>query len=164
MAPLIVLLVTFPLFLLLSRLGVRPLREKLTALRWSLAAMFLLTASAHWGPLRADLVRMVPPAFPNPELLVTLTGIAELFGVVGLLIPRFARWAALGLALLLLAMFPANIYAALHELSINGQRVWGVFPRGLLQLFFLGALLVAARRGSNVLWRRRVDHSIGTAQ
>src|SRR5262249_55563651 len=35
-----------------------------TALRIALAAMFLVTASAHWGKRRADLIRMTPAIFP----------------------------------------------------------------------------------------------------
>ncbi|HMJ11692.1 MAG TPA: DoxX family membrane protein [Polyangiaceae bacterium] len=117
-----------------------------TALRYALAAMFLLTASAHFSHMRADLVRMVPPAFPNPELLVTLTGIAEILGAVGLLIPRFARAAAWGLTLLLLAILPANVYAAQHQLSLNGSPVTELFPRALEQALFLTATLTCALR------------------
>lgn len=61
-----------------------------TALRIALAAMFLLTASAHWGRRRDDLIRMVPTALPRPGLLVTVTGICEILGAVGLLISRAA--------------------------------------------------------------------------
>src|SRR5262249_57377939 len=88
--------------------------------RGGLALMFLLTASAHWGRRRADLVRMVPPSVPNPEGIVTLTGLAEIAGAVGLLVPRLAPWAAAGLALMLLAVFPANVHAARHALTIGG--------------------------------------------
>ncbi len=52
-------------------------RSWIGALRWALAAMFLLTASAHFGPQRPDLVNMVPGVLPDPELLVTLTGAAR---------------------------------------------------------------------------------------
>src|SRR5215471_6990933 len=83
-----------------------------TALRIALAAMFLLGASAHWGKRRADLVRMVPAVLPRPDLLVTITGLCEVLGAVGLLIPRVAPVAALGLSLLLIVLFPANIRAA----------------------------------------------------
>ena len=54
-----------------------------TALRIALAVMFLLTASAHWGKRRADLIRMVPAAFSRPDLLVTITGVCEIAGAVG---------------------------------------------------------------------------------
>jgi hypothetical protein len=67
--------------------------------------MFLLTASAHWGKRRQDLIAMVPPAFPRPDLLVTVTGVLEIAGAVGLMLPMGAPYAALGLCFLLLAVF-----------------------------------------------------------
>jgi uncharacterized membrane protein len=150
MAPIIVLVGSFPVFWLAGRLGVRPLQGWPAALRWSLAAMFLLTASAHFIPrLRADLIQMVPPAFPRADLLVTLTGIAELAGAVGLLVPRLAPWAAGGLALLLIAMFPANVHAAREGLEIGGTPVEALLPRTLMQIGFLLLL------GLSVLGERR---------
>ena len=131
------------MFLLAGRLGVRPLRSWVVCLRLALALMFLLTASAHWGVRRPDLVRMVPPIFPNPEFLVTLTGIAEIAGAVGLLIPRLAPWAAASLGVLLIAVFPANVHATNAGITIGGRPVPGVLPRALMQLLFLGAVLLA---------------------
>lgn len=63
-------------------------------------------------PLRGSLVAIVPPCLPAPGLLVSITGVLELLGAVGLLVPatRFAD--AVCLLLLMLAMFPANVYAA----------------------------------------------------
>lgn len=151
MAPLIVLTVVFFVLLLVGRERWRPV----TSLRAALAAMFLLTAWAHFSSMRADLVRMVPPAFPEPELLVTLTGIAELAGAIGLLIPRTVPWAAGSLAVLLIAMFPANVYAALHGVSLGGRPATPLALRTALQLLFIGALIVAAipdRIAS--LWRK----------
>jgi uncharacterized membrane protein len=113
-------------------------------LRCGLAAMFLLTASAHWGKRRADLIRMVPPAFPRPDLIVTVTGIFELLGVIGLLLPSTARLAAVCLAVLLLAMFPANVYAARRALTIGGRPATPLLLRTILQLAFLAALLLVA--------------------
>jgi uncharacterized membrane protein len=155
MAPLITLVVVFGILSLCARFGVRIFGDPVSRLRWALSAMFLLTASAHWGALRPDLVRMVPPAFPQPELLVTLTGIAELAGAIGLLIPRLAPWAGGCLALLLLAMFPANVHAAREGLSIGGTQVMGVLPRALLQLVFLAATLIAAFGHQLPRWRSR---------
>ncbi|MCW5830861.1 MAG: DoxX family protein [Labilithrix sp.] len=144
MKPLILLLGSFVLLLLAGRLGVERLRDGFTPLRWALALMFLFTAVAHFAsPLRADLVRMVPPSFPSPELLVTFTGIFEIAGAIGLLVPRLARAAAVALALLLVAMFPANHYAATHALELGGAPVTPLIPRALLQLVFLAAVLLA---------------------
>src|SRR5262249_15318391 len=100
-------------------------------------------ASAHWGRRRPDLVRMVPPRFPRPERMVTLTGIAEIAGAVGLLVPVLAPWAAAGLALLLLAVFPANVHAARPALTIGGRPATPLVARTVLQVVFLAAVLAA---------------------
>jgi uncharacterized membrane protein len=94
----------------------------LTSLRLALAGMFLLTASAHWGERRQDLIAMVPPAFPRPDLLVTVTGVLEIIGAVGLMLSIAAPYAALGLCFMLMAVFPANFHAARQHLSIAGRR------------------------------------------
>jgi hypothetical protein len=62
---------------------------------------------------------MAPPVFPDPELLVTLTGVAEIAGTLGLPIPRVAP--ATGLALLRVAVFPANADAARQASAIGGS-------------------------------------------
>ncbi|WP_458319234.1 DoxX family protein [Mycolicibacterium brisbanense] len=78
-----------------------------------LAAMFVMTGVAHFvNPLRADMIAIVPPRLPAPALLVTVTGALELAGALGLLYPPTRVAAAVCLFLLMLAMFPANVYAA----------------------------------------------------
>jgi uncharacterized membrane protein len=147
MTPFLVLVGSFLVFRALVALAVPSFRSSRTSLRWALAIMFLLTASAHFGARRPDLVRMVPPFFPAPELLVTLTGVAELLGALGLLVPRLAPFAASGLALLLVAIFPANVHAAREGLSIGGSAVTPLVPRAALQLVFLAAVLAAGFGG-----------------
>ena len=65
MAPLICLVVAFLFFRILG-LDWRYFADWHFALRADLGAMFLLTASAHWGKRRADLIRMVPASMGNP--------------------------------------------------------------------------------------------------
>lgn len=142
MIPLYCFLAATLLFRLAGALFAPPLDSWPESIRLGLVPLFLLTASAHWGKRRPDLVRMIPPAFPNPEGLVTLTGILEIAGAVGLLIPPLIPWAALGLTLLLLAVFPANIHAARHRLTIDGRPVPALGPRTLIQIVFLAATLL----------------------
>ncbi|WP_437820313.1 DoxX family protein [Sorangium sp. So ce1078] len=151
MAPLLVLSISFALLFLLGRLGVKHLASWLTCLRYALAAMFLLTASAHWGSRRAELVAMVPPALPYPELLVTATGVLEIAGAAALLVPRLAPWAAAGLTILLVAMFPANVHAARAGLTLGGSPVTPLVPRTLMQVVFLAATVAVTinARGRN---------------
>src|SRR5262249_21481193 len=115
-----------------------------TALRIALTAMFLLTASAHWGKRRADLIRMVPAAFPRPDLLVTITGACEIAGAAGLIIPALATAAATSLALLLIAIFPANIRAAREGIAIAGRPPTPLPVRAAIQVIFLLALIAVA--------------------
>jgi uncharacterized membrane protein len=143
MVPLLVLIGSFVLLRVLGAAGVG-LLDSGHALRGALACMFLLTASAHWGRMRADLVRMVPPRFANPERLVTLTGVLELLGALGLLLPYVYRIAAVGLALLLVALFPANVHAARAGLTLRGRPATPLAPRTALQVVFIGALLLVA--------------------
>ncbi len=83
------------------------------AIAVGLAAMFVLTGVAHFAPpLRGSLIAIVPQRLPAPGLLVSITGVLELLGAVGLLIPTTRAAAAVCLLLLMLAMFPANVYAA----------------------------------------------------
>jgi uncharacterized membrane protein len=83
------------------------------AIAVGLAAMFVMTGVAHFAnPLRRDMIAIVPPGLPAPARLVTLTGVLELAGAVGLLLPATRAAAAVCLFLLMLAMFPANVYAA----------------------------------------------------
>ena len=149
MAPFMVLIVLFGFFFVLGRIWLPAQLDWLTSLRFALAGMFLLTASAHWGKRRRDLIAMVPPAFPKPDLLVTLTGVLEIAGAVGLMLPRMAPYAALGLCVMLLAVFPANVHAARQHLSIGGRPVSSLLPRALLQLVFLVATGIVFVAGKN---------------
>ena len=121
--------------------GVEVLDNWHAATRAGLAVMFVFTGIAHFTKTRADLVRMVPPQFPAPELLVTLTGMAEILGAIGLLIPGLARLAAWSLAALLVAMFPANIYAARSEHTIGGRPHTPLILRLPMQVIWIGLLI-----------------------
>src|SRR6201993_697200 len=83
------------------------------AIALGLAGMVMLTGFAHFAPaLRRDLIAIVPPRLPAPGYLVTITGLLELLGAVGLLVPATRVAAAVCLLVLMLAMFPANVYAS----------------------------------------------------
>ena len=146
MVPLIVIVVVFTALRTAGALGIQSLRDWRLCLRWSLALMLLVTASAHWGAKRADLVAMVPPFFPRPELLVTLTGILEITGAAGLVYARTSRAAAVCLALLFIALFPANVYAAQQHLSIGGTPVTELPLRTFVQLFLIASATAIAWR------------------
>ena len=148
MLPFIVLVIATMILKIIGAAGVPLLSNWTWCLRGGLALMFLFTASAHWGKQRGDLVAMVPSAFPRPDLMVSATGVLEILGAIGLLIPAIAPVAAACLAMLLISLFPANIRAAREGLTIGGRPATALPLRTLLQLVFIGAVLVAGFPGT----------------
>src|SRR5215475_3687503 len=116
MLPFIVLVISTLLLRGVGAAGVGLFYSWTWCLRGGLAVMFLLTASAHWGKQRRELIAMVPRVFPRPDLIVSVTGVFEMLGAVGLLIPAIAAVAAACLAMLLIGLFPANIRATRERL------------------------------------------------
>lgn len=165
MVPAIVLVVVTLLLRVVGRVAVQRLDGWRPALRGGLAAMFLLTGISHFGASRDDFIAMVPPFLPLPDMLVTVTGMLELTGALGLLHRKTTPAAAAGLSALLIFMFPANVHAALDGLSFDGTAAMELLPRTLLQLAFLVATLSVSTAGlrlSRVLatatHRRRASH------
>ncbi|MCP3739508.1 DoxX family protein [Rossellomorea sp. BNER] len=143
MAPFILLIGSFLIFRLTGFFGLSYFDSWETSLRIAVALMFLFTASAHWGKRRPDLIKMVPPALPKPGVIVTITGIIEIAGAIGLLIPITSSFASVGLAFLLVVMFPANIRAARKGITIGGRPSTPLFPRTILQIIFFTAVILA---------------------
>lgn len=163
MEPLIALVGVTLALRIAGAVGVRRLCSWPVALRGGLATMFVMTGMAHFIGLRAELISMVPPAMPNPGLLVTITGLAELAGAGGLLLRPTAPWAAGGLTALLIGLFPANVYAALNGITTSPADA--LVPRTLIQLVFLAAtvaVLAPYMRGRRL--RRRSSIALGSAQ
>jgi len=93
----VILLVSTLLFRGLGAVGVEALASWQDAARWGLSVMLLVTASAHFNRMRKDLVAMVPPSFPKPDLLVTATGILELLAAVGIHVSATRQLAGAGI-------------------------------------------------------------------
>ena len=143
MAPFFVLLISTLVLRAVGAAGLHLFNDWTLCLRSGLTLMFLFAASAHWGKQRRDLIAMVPCIFPRADLMVTLTGVLEILGAVALIIPKTATAAAVCLAVLLVALFPANVRAARGKLTIGGRPATPLPLRLLLQLIFIGALIVA---------------------
>jgi uncharacterized membrane protein len=116
-----------------------------TAGRWALAVMLLFTASAHFTSMRHDLVRMVPDWVPFPAAVIASTGVLELAGAAGLLLPRTQRAAGICLALLFVAMFPANVKADREQIGIGGSRATPLVLRVPMQILFIWLALWSTR-------------------
>jgi uncharacterized membrane protein len=132
MAPMIALVVVA----LIARIFV-PWKD---AVRIGMAALFLLTATAHFNAMKYDLAAMIPPPLTGALWLIYVTGVLEIAGAIGLLIPRFRRAAAICLVVMLIALFPANVYAALSGVTFQGRPATVLWLRTPLQLIWIAAL------------------------
>jgi uncharacterized membrane protein len=138
----VIILVVLCAGALLARLaglaGVEALNSWPAAVRVGLALMLLLTASAHFTKMRHDLVRMVPGVVPYPMAVIYFTGICELLGGLGLLVPSVRAAAGIALSLFFLAILPANIHAARAGVALRGSPATPLSLRIPMQVLFIG--------------------------
>ncbi len=107
--------------------------------RWVLAAAYMAAGIIHIKS-PGGFLAITPDWVPWPEAVVFWTGIAEIAGAIGLMIPpsrvpHVRKAAAIGLALYALCVWPANINHAVNSIEIGGKILgWGYHvPRLLLQ-------------------------------
>lgn len=109
-----------------------------TPLRVALALFFVAAGVMHFR--RPSLyAQIVPPYMPFPLALVYVSGVCEILGGCGILIPRLRRVAGWGLIALLIAVFPANVHMALGDVSIQELTIppWLLWLRLPLQGVFI---------------------------
>ncbi len=114
--------------------------------RWLLALAYLVAGVAH---LRSPggFVAITPHWVPFPAQVVMATGLAELAGAAGLMIPPLRKAAAIGLALYALCVWPANFNHAFNDIAIGGAHLgwWYHGPRLALQPVIIWWALWAGR-------------------
>lgn len=92
-----------------------------------MGALYVVAGTMHFVAPKVY-AQIVPPAIPRPLDLVYLSGIAEIVLGIGVTIPRTRRVSAWGLVALLVAVFPANVYMATHDVVIEGVPEWAREP------------------------------------
>ncbi|RFA16589.1 hypothetical protein B7R22_03715 [Subtercola boreus] len=113
-----------------------------------LAAVFLLMGLNHFVPSSVrTMAAMIPPAMRrpgilNPRALVYLTGLCEVAGGIGLLVPVLRLAAAVALAVFLVAVFPANAYAAGRREKFGALAI-PLVPRAAGQVLLIALVLFA---------------------
>lgn len=110
-----------------------------------IAGFFLLGGAGHFL-LAPFFVAIVPAYLPAPQWLVAISGACELAGGLGLLWPPSRRAAGVGLLILTVAVFPANLQMALHPERYALFTPWLLWLRLPLQLVILAWVGFAMRR------------------
>jgi uncharacterized membrane protein len=89
-------------------------------LLWLMAIFYVVGGINHFA--NTDFyMPMMPPYLPLHAALVYLSGVAEIVLGVAVLVPSLRGLAAWGIILLLIAVFPANLHIALHNVPIGGR-------------------------------------------
>lgn len=107
-------------------------------LRVLLALVYFVAGVLHLKS-PAGFLAITPAWVPVPEYVVAFTGVAEIAGAAGLLIPRVRRAAGIGLALYALCVWPANFNHAVNDLTIGDDNLswWYHGPRLAFQPVFI---------------------------
>jgi uncharacterized membrane protein len=100
---------------------------------------FMLGGVAHFALTEVEM-RIVPPSIPWPRAAVLVSGVFELLGAAGLLIPATRRAAGVGLFLLTIAVTPANVYMLQHA-ELFGVPRWALVVRLPFQAVLLALIL-----------------------
>jgi uncharacterized membrane protein len=87
--------------------------------------------------MKHDLAAMMPEPLPDGLWIIYLTGLFEIAGAIGLLIPKTRRLVGICLVLLLIAQFPANVNAALNGIPLGGEPPTPLWLRTPMQLLFI---------------------------
>jgi uncharacterized membrane protein len=116
----------------------------------TLLSAFFVSAGVNHFVMPRSYEAIVPPSMrDNAERLVAISGVAEIAGGVGVLLPGVRRLAGLGLIALLAAVFPANLHMARSpERWAGGNRIirWALYARLPLQPLMMRWAWRATRR------------------
>lgn len=116
-------------------------------LRILLAAAFIGMGVTHFLPaVQRTMAAMIPPALrwkgvASPRNLVIFTGVCEIVGGIGLVVPATTIAAAVCLIVFLVAVFPANVYAAAHKERF-GRVAYPLIPRAIGQIVLIALLVI----------------------
>ncbi|PIF33600.1 putative membrane protein [Flavobacterium sp. 9] len=108
-------------------------------LPWHLYLMAFLYIVAGLNHFRKPgmYIKIIPPAFKNPKLINTISGAAEIILGILLLFHPTTKLAAWGIIVLLIAVFPANLFMFQNKKASFGLPKWILFVRLFLQIIFV---------------------------
>jgi uncharacterized membrane protein len=121
----------------------------LTALRIAVAMVFIVAGISHFVPsVQRTMGAMIPPrlrssGWLSPKNLVIFTGLCEIAGGIGLLVESTRVTSGVALAVFLVAVFPANAYAARHKDRFGAVAI-PLVPRLLGQLALIALVLAVS--------------------
>ena len=106
------------------------------------AAVFYIAAGSAHFIRPAAYLKIMPPYIPWHVAMVRVSGALEILGGLGQFVPSTRRAAAWGLLALLIAVFPANLYMALHPVEAGASSIppmlrWARLPLQIVLIWWL---------------------------
>ena len=113
--------------------------------------MLFITAGVFHFITPKTYENVVPDFLPAHHFLVLLSGVFEVLGGVGLMVPATRKFSGYGLMALLVAVFPANIFMLQKSSefpSIPVALLWLRLPLQALLIYWVAACSVLKKRDS----------------
>jgi uncharacterized membrane protein len=107
--------------------------------RISLTVLFIFTGLSHFF-MPEEMAQLIPAFVPMRTEIIYVTGVLEILGAIGLLVPGLERLAAIALILFLIGVLPANIYSAFTYVDFGSHELGPIYllARVPFQLFLVG--------------------------
>ena len=145
MAVLLILVIACLIFRGLGFAGIPAFATWQASARDALSLMLMFTGVSHFTSMKEDFVRMMPAWIPRPRGMVYFTGVCEIAGAIGLLLPEFRHAAAYALIIFFVAILPANIHAARAGITLRGKPATSLWLRIPMQILFIAIAFWATR-------------------
>jgi len=91
-------------------------------------------------------LHIMPDHYSHPLALVKLSGVAEILGGLGLLLPATRRFSAVGIALMLVVFFDVHVFMLRHPGRFSEVPEWLLWARIPLQFVLIAWALYYSRR------------------
>jgi uncharacterized membrane protein len=138
---LVVLIAIVVLFFALGRGRYTEFGGAQVALRVLVALPLLISAVALHFMRVNEATAMLPPIFSAPDVWVVATGILEILGAIGLFVSKVRRSAAFWIAVMMILIFPVNVFVAGQTFA--GLQMPGVPVRLTMQVIYIWMVLLA---------------------
>ncbi len=109
-------------------------------------SLFYVASGVNHFRHEAFYLRIMPDHYAHPLPLVQLSGVAEILGGMGLLLPATRRFSAAGIALMLVVFFDVHVYMLRHPGRFPEAPEWLLWVRIPLQFVLIWWALIYARR------------------
>jgi uncharacterized membrane protein len=123
------------------------LRERRSRWAWAgliAQALFYVGSGINHFWHETFYLHIMPDHYAHPRALVELSGVVEILGGVGLLVPGTRRFSAVGIALMLVVFFDVHVFMLRHADRFPEVPAWVLWTRIPLQFALIAWALAYA--------------------